>query len=329
MSQRAKTVTVETRLEADLCLISADPNQLEQILVNLAVNAEQAMPGGGTLTIETQDVTLEPDAVRFPPQAQPGNYVLLSVSDTGQGMDKQTQERMYEPFFTTKKAGQGTGLGLAVVFGIVRDHGGFILCQSEVGLGTTFRIYFPVPAPAGLVPESAEVTQLPMRGGSETVLIVEDEPPLREVLESHLVRLGYHVFSVGDGEAALHTYFETGERPSVVLLNLGTPKMSGWECLAKLRELDPQARVLVMTGDAADETQGRALDQGAAGFLRTQLAARLKMTRVPELRFFPDGTLEEGNHLETILAELEKERAARPPEPEEPESPEAAGKPDA
>ena len=263
-----KTVTLHTRLEPELCLVAADPNQIDQVLVNLAVNSEQAMPSGGALTIETQNAVLAPDAARFHPEAKPGDYVRLTVSDTGQGMDRQTQERMYEPFFTTKRATQGTGLGLAVVFGIVRDHGGFILCQSEVGRGTTFRIYFPVPPPTGPEPEPAEAPALPMRGGSETILIVEDEPPLRRVLESHLAKLGYRVYAVGDGESALRTYSETRERPGAVILNLGTPKMSGWECLAKLRELDPQARVLVVTGYAADETQGRALDEGAAGFLR-------------------------------------------------------------
>jgi PAS domain S-box-containing protein len=263
----SKTVAQQYRMAGDLHKIIADSGQIEQVVMNLAVNAAQAMPDGGTLTIETMNVRLETDRCQLHPNLQPGNYVLLTVSDTGQGMDKLTQARMYEPFFTTKKLGEGTGLGLSVVFGIVREHSGQINCCSEVGVGTTFQIYFPAADPeiAALQPVTAAVQTTP--NGSETVLVVDDEAPIRGLLERYLTMLGYDVIEAEDGETALRKYTEVRQNPHAVILDLGMPRMSGSECLEKLRILNPQVRVLVASGNGEADLDSHVLKQGALAFL--------------------------------------------------------------
>ena len=263
-----KTVSQQYCLAAELHQINADPGQLEQVVMNLAVNAAHAMPEGGALTIETQNVRLEPDYSQAHSNVEPGDYALLSVSDTGHGMDKATEARIYEPFFTTKKVGEGTGLGLSVVFGIVREHHGHIACYSEVSVGTTFRIYFPAVTQSDLKlqPMAADLEAMP--GGSETILIVDDEAPIRGLLERHLTKLGYAVMAAADGEIALRRYTEADHRPQAVILDLGMPNMSGWECLAKLRSLDPQAKVLVASGYGGTDLDSRVLNFGATGFMR-------------------------------------------------------------
>jgi signal transduction histidine kinase/DNA-binding response OmpR family regulator len=264
----SKTVSQQYRLAPDLHQINADSGQLDQVVMNLAVNAAHAMPDGGTLTIETQNVCLEADYCHAHPNIGPGDYVLLSVSDTGHGMDKETQARIYEPFFTTKKLGEGTGLGLSVVFGIVREHNGQISCYSEVGVGTTFRIYLPVASQhAAELPSLAAGTQT-MPGGSETILIVDDEAPIRSLLERQLTKLGYTTIAAADGEIALRRYAEAAHHPHAVILDLGMPNMSGWECLEKLRRLDPHVKVLVASGYGATDLNRRVLEQGALIFLR-------------------------------------------------------------
>ena len=262
-----KTVTLQKNLAKEPNKINADSGQLQQVLMNLAVNASHAMPNGGRLTIETRNVSLEPDYCRLHPNVKPGDYVLLAVTDTGRGMDKATQDRIYEPFFTTKTVGEGTGLGLSVVFGIVRDHDGYITCYSEVGVGTTFRIYLPVETQTDAQPQPTEKIKPAVSGGSETILVVDDEAPIRGLLERHLVTLGYKVISAADGSIALQKYSEAGQRPNVTVLDLGMPIMSGWECLEKLRRLDPQVKVVVATGYGGDDVERRVLEQGAVGFM--------------------------------------------------------------
>jgi two-component system, cell cycle sensor histidine kinase and response regulator CckA len=261
-------ITEQYRLAPDLRRIVADSRQLEQVVMNLAVNAAHAMAQGGTLTIETQNIRLDEDDCLVHPDLRSGDYVMLSVSDTGHGMDKHTQSRIYEPFFTTKQVGKGTGLGLSVVFGIVKEHNGCITCQSEVGVGTTFRIYFPVASGSEL-PAAAPAPDKPaLPRGHETILVVDDESHIRTLMERHLVKLGYTVLFAGDGVEALQRYTETSRAPDAVILDLGMPKMSGWECLEKLRELDPRARIFIVSGYGATDLENRARKAGAVGLLR-------------------------------------------------------------
>lgn len=262
------TVAQKYQLAPDLYSIHADSGQLEQIIMNLAVNASHAMALGGTIAIETRNVALEAEWCVAHPDLKPDDYVLLSVSDTGHGMDKQTLARIYEPFFTTKKVGEGTGLGLSVVFGIVEEHEGHIECHSEVGRGTTFNIYFPANRQGQKKSETKVASTAVVPGGTETILVVDDEAPIRRLLERHLSKLGYTVVTAADGESGMRKYHDAIPRPHMVILDLGMPNSSGWQCLEKLGAFDPHVKVLVASGYGAADLEDKVLEKGAAAFLR-------------------------------------------------------------
>jgi two-component system cell cycle sensor histidine kinase/response regulator CckA len=229
--------------------VKADPHQLEQVLVNLAINARDAMPGGGTLTIGTAE--LEIDAARAVAMSlEPGRYVELSVSDTGDGMDEETKSRIFEPFFTTKEVGKGTGLGLATVHGIIRQNRGFIEVSSEPGRGATFRIYLPrVEAPVG---ETRQPARLSAAAGTETILLVEDEEIVRNLTRTILTRRGYHVLEAERGSDACLLCKSHLEPIHLLLTDVIMPKMNGRELYRQLRESRPDLRVLFMSGYTED-----------------------------------------------------------------------------
>ena len=263
----SKNIAEHYHLAPGLHKIFADSSQIEQVVMNLAVNAAHAMPRGGVLTIETENIDLDANHCQRHPDLAPGKYVLLSVSDTGHGMDKQTQARIYEPFFTTKQVGEGTGLGLSVVFGIVKEHNGCINCYSEVGVGTTFRVFLPA-IPAANLQSSPPTQEKPVTpGGVETILVVDDEAPIRSVLEKHLAKLGYSVVSADDGAMALRRYTDALKHPDAIVMDIGMPNMSGWECLKKLLSLNPQVKVILMSGYGGTDLEERAISAGARGFL--------------------------------------------------------------
>jgi nitrogen-specific signal transduction histidine kinase/CheY-like chemotaxis protein len=272
-------ITLDVRLEPGLPSITADPGQLDQVLVNLAVNARDAMPRGGTLTIETCDLTVDHGYVAGHP-VRPGRYVRLRVSDSGTGMPPEVIERAFEPFYTTKPAGQGTGLGLATVYGIVTATGGDLSIFSEPGLGTTFTILLPAtdaePAVAG---EPAEPAPAAYRRG--TILAVEDEPALRDVLHRILAGAGHEVLIAADGPAALALAHEHPGRIDVLLTDVVMPHMLGKDLARRFLVVSPGAGVLFMSGYArpALASQGT-LDPEAAlvekPFSRTQLLAAVQ-----------------------------------------------------
>ncbi len=260
-----KMIDIRLELAPDLKRIHVDPGQMDQILMNLAVNARDAMGEEGSLTIRTENVTLDEEYCRLHAGATPGNYVLLSVSDTGQGIDRETQAHIFEPFFTTKEVGRGTGLGLAMVYGIVKQHGGHVACYSEVGLGTTFRVYLPVySAEEEVVPESWG--QMPA-GGTETILLVDDEDLVRQLGERILVKSGYSVLAAANGTEALEIYTREKDRIALVILDLMMPKIGGKDCLERLLKIDPRVKVLVATGYAADAVTRACVELGAKGFV--------------------------------------------------------------
>lgn len=259
-----KNITVHTNLAVDPGMALASADQLHQVLMNLSINASHAMSRGGALTIETHQARLDADYCRFHPEFQPGDFVLITVSDTGHGMDKQTMQRIYEPFFTTKKVGEGTGLGLSVVYGIVKDHGGHILCDSEVGLGTTFKIYLPALPPSDAPATARTEAKRVVRGGSETILIVDDEAHIRNLVRDTLAGLGYATLLAGDGESALLRYKEERTQIRLVVLDLGMPGLGGWECLKRLRTFDPNLPVVITTGYVGENLRDRARQEGAA-----------------------------------------------------------------
>jgi two-component system cell cycle sensor histidine kinase/response regulator CckA len=204
-------IEIKTNLTANLTLVRADPTQVDQVIMNLCSNARDAMPEGGCLTIETGDAVFDEKCCVLHTFARPGHYTMLSVTDTGTGMDAATLDRIFEPFFTTKETGKGTGLGLATVYGIVSQHDGFLQVYSEVNIATTFRIYLPVTPTADKALLDEEDTS-PVRGGAETILIVEDHEGLRELARETLANLGYDMLLASDGEEAVRVFQANRER---------------------------------------------------------------------------------------------------------------------
>ena len=260
-----KMIDIEMILADDLAYIHADPTQVDQVLMNLAVNAREAMPEGGKLVIETANVIIDEDYARSHLEAKPGRYVLLRVSDTGSGMGKETREHIFEPFYTTKGPGEGTGLGLAMVFGIVKQHQGIINCYSEVGHGTTFNIYLPAVI-AETQSDQPVVTAMP-QGGTETILLVDDEEFVRDVGKRILERSGYTVLTAANGKEALELYEREREKISLVILDLIMPGLGGKQCLDELLKIDPQVKTLIASGFAANGQTTEALERGARGFV--------------------------------------------------------------
>src|SRR5919112_2490748 len=241
-------VVLLTKLHPELPRVWADPNQLQQVILNLAVNARDAMPRGGTLLIETAVVELDEHYPRQHPSAKPGVHVVLVVTDTGCGMDPATRSRIFEPFFTTKEPGKGTGLGLSTVYGIVKQSGGHIWVYSEIGRGTTFKLYFPLhrgPVPA---PQMPRMAPLPPRGAGATILLVEDEPSVRSTVRRLLERHEYRVLEAGNGQDALALIAARKGEVDLVLSDMVMPGMGGTELAGRVRALSPTLPVLLMTG---------------------------------------------------------------------------------
>jgi PAS domain S-box-containing protein len=227
-----------------------DPSQIDQILVNLAVNARDAMPDGGMLTIEISKVYLDEDYCRLHIECRPGHYVLMMVSDDGAGMKKETQSHIFEPFFTTKEVGKGTGLGLATVYGIVKQNGGYINVYSELGRGTTFKIYIPRIMEEDEVRKNTE--EVPLASGSGTVLLVEDDDMVRRMTSAMLKKIGYKVIAAETPLNALSYCEKENMRIDILLTDVVMPKMSGKELRDKIKAIRPDIKVLFMSGYTAD-----------------------------------------------------------------------------
>jgi CheY-like chemotaxis protein len=244
-------ILLETNLTPNLHAVLADPGQMEQVLLNLVVNARDAMPTGGRLTLETANIELDQVYLSTHLEAPLGPAVMLAVTDTGQGMDKQTQAQIFEPFFTTKTVGQGTGLGLSTVYGIVKQSGGDIHVYSEPGQGTTFKIYLPaVETAAG--PLSPEQAQPEVRGGSETILLVEDEELVRSLILTVLEEEGYTLLEARRGEEALILARTHPGAIDLLITDVVMPEMSGRVLAGQLTALRPGLKVLYISGYTDD-----------------------------------------------------------------------------
>jgi len=278
----AEDIDLLTILSPGSTPVKADPGQIQQILMNLVVNARDAMPDGGRLTIETADVVLDTDYARRHVGVSPGRYVMLAVSDNGCGMDKQTQARIFEPFFTTKEEGKGTGLGLSTVYGIVKQSGGNIWVYSEPGRGTTFRIYLPRIEGVAEAIEPGKA-QEPLPTGSETILLAEDDAGVRKLAKTILQTHGYTVLEAAQGEDALRLSGQHEGLIHLMVTDMVMPEMSGRELAERLKPLRPNMKVLLMSGytDKAMLHHGE-LDPGMA-FLQKPFTPQTLARKVREV----------------------------------------------
>ncbi len=272
-----KKVKIITSFQKALWTVNADQSQMEQILLNLYVNASQAMPEGGTLYLETFNTVLDETYIK-PYKIKPGGYVKVSVTDTGGGMDASTQQRIFEPFFTTKEMGRGTGLGLASVYGIVKNHGGYINVYSEKGTGTTFNIYFPASdrSAAAETDYAHNVVQ-----GTETILVVDDEEMIVANSQELLTGLGYKVLSATDGRQALTIYSNHPNQIDLVILDLIMPNMTGKDTFLKLKSINPDLKVLLSSGYSMNDEAMEIMGKGCNGFIQkpfsvVQLSAKIR-----------------------------------------------------
>jgi len=243
-------VSLEHFVEPELASVQFDPGQVEQILINLAVNARDAMPNGGRLTLETANVELDEEYVKSHPYVSAGPYVMLAVSDTGAGMTDNVRANLFEPFFTTKEAGRGTGLGLAMVYGAVKQNGGQIEVYSELGHGTTFKIYLPaVDQVPGSTLEPSSERRPP---GTESIVLVEDEDHVRAIASRMLAHLGYAVYFFADGPSAIAAILQMAEVPALLITDVVMPGMNGQVLAERLLELRPSMKVLFTSGYTAN-----------------------------------------------------------------------------
>jgi PAS domain S-box-containing protein len=262
-----KNIKLIVALDAKHACTSGDPGQLQQMLMNLAINARDAMPNGGGLTIRTESMTLDEATGRVYADASPGEYIRIEVSDTGAGIPAEIQSRIYEPFFTTKEKEKGTGMGLAMVYGIVKNHGGSIQVESEVDRGTSFTILLPRAVCEDVSMPQAEPSGTPERG-SETLLLVDDEAVVLEAVSDMLRELGYGVISAMGGPEAIELYRRYREEIALVLLDLVMPDMSGRECFEELKAIDPEVKVVLSTGYSVDGQVQEIVDLGLAGYIQ-------------------------------------------------------------
>ena len=265
-----RMIDIKLCLADDLASMKADQRQIEQVVMNLCLNAKDAMPDGGTLTIKTKNCVIDDTFVDIhlekPKDLKEGKCIILTISDTGCGMDEETKERIFDPFFSTKGVGKGTGLGLSVIYGIIQGHDGHISCDSEIEAGTTFKIYFPAIEDNLTASTSDKDTGKRLSKGIETILIVDDEETIIEMTQAILDKSGYKTISADTGESALDIYTEKRNEIDLILLDLGMPGMGGKKCLEKLIEFDPDVKVIVASGYSEEGLIRETINIGAKGY---------------------------------------------------------------
>lgn len=261
-----KSISVKYNVSTDLWSIMADPTQIHQVLLNVCINARDAMPHGGTISIRAENVSIDENYAKMNLEAEPGNFVVVSISDTGSGMTSEILKRIFDPFFTTKEIGKGTGLGLATALTIIKSHGGFINVYSEPNKGSRFSIYLPSAEAEDAFAARRPQTQYPA-GKGETILVVDDEENIRAIAEATLVKFGYKVLSAADGTEALAIHSQAGSEISAVITDVAMPFMDGPALIRALRKLDPQIKIIAMSGLVSEGQSGELSELGIDAFL--------------------------------------------------------------
>ena len=274
-----KEVTIHLKCQTDIWPVEVDQKQIEQVLLNLYVNAWQAMPAGGDLYIRTENVLVDENYKR-PYHVEPGKYIQISLTDTGVGMDKTIQERIFDPFFTTKRMNRGAGLGLASVYGIIKNHGGFIDVHSEKTIGTTFKIHLPVSAKEPVKEKNGYETVL---RGKETILFVDDEDMIIQVGRDMIESLGYEVLIAENGKEAVELYEKNMKKIDMVMLDIIMPVMDGGETYDKLKEINPDIKVLLSSGYGINGQATEILDRGCNGFIQKPFNMRTLSKKIREV----------------------------------------------
>ncbi|MCJ7616268.1 MAG: ATP-binding protein, partial [Desulfobacterales bacterium] len=260
-----KNITINEKYYEDIWTVEVDQGQINQVLLNLYVNAWQALPEGGSIYIETSNVELEENYSRTF-SIKPGNYVKISVTDTGVGIDKAIQHKVFEPFFTTREIGRGTGLGLASAYGIIKNHGGIINIYSEKGKGTTFTLHLPVSEKQ--LPIIKKKLDKKIQKGTETILLVDDEDMIIDVGKDMLEQLGYKVLSAKTGEKAIEIYRKHKDNIDMAIVDLIMPSMSGGDVYNHMKEINPDIKVLLASGYCLDRMTTDILNRGCKGFIQ-------------------------------------------------------------
>jgi CheY-like chemotaxis protein len=276
-SRTRKEIRIHKKYQKDIWAVEADPSQIEQVLLNLYVNAAQAMPGGGHLYLQTENVTLNENYVRHL-NAKKGDYVKMSVKDTGVGMDENTIKRIFDPFFTTKDRSRGTGLGLASAYGIIKNHGGIINAHSIIEQGSTFDVY--LPASTRKIIQKVEANREILKG-SETILLIDDEEIIIDIGEQILKRLGYRALMARSGKKAIEIYQANKNKIDIVILDMIMPDMGGGETYDRLKKINPEIKVLLSSGYSIDGQASEIMNRGCNGFIQKpfnveQLAMKIR-----------------------------------------------------
>ena len=278
-----KMIGIEHRLAPDLLPVNADFSQFSQVLMNMGTNARDAMEEGGQLVIETKNVTLDTYCLAGHPEIPSGSYVQLKFSDTGKGMDKETLQHIFDPFFTTKEVGKGSGLGLATVYGIVKNHEGYIICESQVGQGTVFTIYLPAMHGAEVPEITRKALADKIQGGDETIMLVDDEEAINDLGRQILSSQGYHILTAGTGEEAVEVYRKNMDQIDLVILDISMPGMGGYKCLQEILRMDPRAKVIISSGYSFHDQPKDTLEAGFAGHLHKPYRVSDMLTTVREV----------------------------------------------
>ncbi len=275
-----KQITIKEAFEKNLWTTDVDRGQIEQVLLNIYVNAQHAMPNGGFLTVETDNVLVD-EAHGFPFVIRTGRYIKITITDTGAGMGEEVLRRVYDPFFTTKEIGRGTGLGMASVYGIVKNHDGYIHIDSEPGKGTTVILFFPCSGKPSLIDAKGSAGRIAK--GTGTILFVDDEAAVLEVTRQMVELMGYEVLTASSGEEAVEVYKDHRHHIDLVLLDIIMPDMGGEETFARLKEIDPALKVLVATGYSLDQKADELRELGCKGFIQKPFQMSALSVKIKEL----------------------------------------------